>query len=493
MHLHTRISLAALLMGTAALSVVLSGCTSPSTLPTITVSSPTDGQRILGSRSLTLSGILEGGPVTAFEVSLNGAPVGAASNTATTFSAPLDLDDGDNAIVVSATSSAGTITESLTVTYPFLGFSDFAAASVVIGQPDFTSDSETLTSTGIGDPYGNPALANGVFYAPDYDNDRVLGFLGGIPSSNGAAADFVLGQPDFTTNIPGDAADAMYSPQTVTTAGGKLFVAEYGNNRVLVWNTPPTTTQVPADLVVGQPGFGSGAHDCTATGLDSLEGVFAYGDKLFIADSSNNRVLIYNSLPTANSAAADVVLGQADFVHCASNDDDQDGTHDTPDTPTARTLDYPSDVWTDGTRLVVADSDNNRVLIWNAMPTSNFQPADVVIGQVTMTTSFYARGADGMDEPYFLGSNGNQLFVADSENNRVLVFDSVPTANGASADHVLGQGDFTHVTVNDDDQDGVADAGPSARTLSFPSGVLVTDDALVVADNDNARMLVFRP
>jgi hypothetical protein len=332
---------------------------------------------------------------------------------------------------------------------------------------------------------------NGVFYAPDYGQDRVLGFLGGIPTTNGAAADFVLGQPDFVTDTTSDAADGMDGPQTAMGAAGKLFVNEYGNSRVLVWNTPPTTTQAPADLVVGQPGFGSSADACTASGLYDPESIFTFGSKLIIADSGNNRVLIHNALPTSNGPAADLVLGQADFTHCTSNDDNQDGVADAG--PNARTLDYPSDVWTDGTRLVVADADNNRVLIWNTFPTSNFQPADVVLGQATMTTNADGAGASGMYYPYFLRSNGNQLFVADADNNRVLIFNTIPTANGASADHVLGQSNFTHVTENDDNQDDAVDATPSSRTLYYPTGVLVTDSALVVVDNDNSRMLVFEP
>ena len=36
--------------------------------------------------------------------------------------------------------------------------------------------------------------------------------------------------------------------------------------------------------------------------------VLAAGGRLFIADGGNDRVLIYNSIPTTNAAAADLVL-----------------------------------------------------------------------------------------------------------------------------------------------------------------------------------------
>jgi len=44
------------------------------------------------------------------------------------------------------------------------------------------------------------------------------------------------------------------------------------------------------------------------------QGVWIQNGKLYVADTQNNRVLIYNSIPTANGAAADVVLGAPNFT-----------------------------------------------------------------------------------------------------------------------------------------------------------------------------------
>ena len=57
---------------------------------------------------------------------------------------------------------------------------------------------------------------------------------------------------------------------------------------------------------------------------------------------------------------------------------------------------------------------------------------------------------------------------------------------------MLGQSDFTHVTENDDGQTNTAGT-PTARTLYYPAGFLLTDQALIVADEGNYRYLVFRP
>jgi len=48
----------------------------------------------------------------------------------------------------------------------------------------------------------------------------------------------------------------------------------------------------------------------TAKSMRGPQGVWIQNGKLFVADTQNHRVLIFNSIPTANGAAADLVLGQ---------------------------------------------------------------------------------------------------------------------------------------------------------------------------------------
>jgi len=45
-------------------------------------------------------------------------------------------------------------------------------------------------------------------------------------------------------------------------------------------------------------------------------------------------------------------------------------------------------------------------------------------------------------------SDGTRLFVTDLGHNRVLVWNSIPNANGAAADFALGQPDLTSATPN---------------------------------------------
>ena len=385
-----------------------------------------------------------------------------------------------------------------------LTLTNFQAASVVIGQPDFTSGDSNQGGSADADTfdglYGNPVVYNDILYLPDYGNARVLGF-NTIPTTNGESADFVLGQPDFTTTTSDLTQAGMDGPQSVSVDNGKFFLTDYSSNRITVYNTVPTTGPGLPDVVVGQPDFVTDTEDPANSGLTSPETSIAVDGKLIVTDSDSNRVLIWNSIPTVNGTPADIVLGQNDLAHNEPNDDNQDGTADA--NPTARTLSSPSGVWSDGTRVVVLDYENNRALIWNTFPTANFTPADVVLGQGDFThNTSNDDDQDGTEDsmpsdrtlnyPYDgVFCKNDQLFIADYDNNRVLVWNTFPTTNFAPADVVLGQVDFTGSTANDADNDGTEDATPSATTLYEPKGIYIEGDKLIVADGGNYRYLIY--
>jgi hypothetical protein len=73
-------------------------------------------------------------------------------------------------------------------------------------------------------------------------------------------------------------------------------------------------------------------------------------------------VLVWNSFPTESFQPADVVLGQSNFGGATANDDDQDGVED--GAPTDRTIFGPSDLLITGNQLLLADSGNNRILVF---------------------------------------------------------------------------------------------------------------------------------
>ena len=363
----------------------------------------------------------------------------------------------------------------------FIDLGVFPAAAVVMGQSDFVSGDAnqggSTTASGMDAPLKSPAA--GSLYVCDQINSRILGYAT-APTTDNIDADFVIGQADFTSSASGLSATQLLQPGGVGSDGTRLAVADAGNDRVLLWSSLPTGN-VAATTVLGQSDFVSSGAGTTATTMDGPQDVQLAGGRVFVVDTGNHRVLIWNTIPTTNGAPADVVLGQTDFTSNAFG---------------ATASSFGSNVrglWSDGTRLVVADDSNHRVLIWNSIPTANGTPADVVLGQPDFTSRVAGLGASGLNRPTDVYSNGRQLFIADGANHRVVIHDILPTTNNRPADAVIGQGDFVHGSANDDNQDGVGDGIPSARTLRFPTGILALGSRLLVTDSDNHRVLIFEP
>lgn len=322
---------------------------------------------------------------------------------------------------------------------------------------------------------------DGYFVLPDAEPPRPI-------VENGQRADLVLGQEVFTTansNHGGRSARSLSFPNGVTIDDdGGLWVLDAGNTRALVWSPVPPASFAPAVLVAGAADFTtSGFGTPPPAGVSCPGGepppflfktgiqLAAAGGRILIPYSYCNHVVIWNPAPTTNGAAASTVLGQASFNETTSGNGASD-------------LTGPSGVWTDGTRVAVADSGNSRVLIWTSFPTTNKQPADIVLGQPGFGTSGSASPPTGatMAGPSSVYSDGVRLFVADSGNHRVLVWRSFPTTNGQPADFAIGQPDLTD-----------NEAGPGASQLSSPRGVTTVGDHLFIADTANIRVLVFSP
>src|SRR4051812_11874778 len=276
------------------------------------------------------------------------------------------------------------------------------AARLVIGQRTFTSQDSNSSDVTVGAASGIAFAADTLFVADSNrvgaspSNHRVLLFKNAssqFPSPTAelaydrkcpvcvGKASVVLGQPDFNTTTLNLAANrsALRLPTAVASDGVHVVVADTDHNRVLIWNSIPSFNNQPADVVVGQPDFTSfspSTNSPTAKSMRGPQGVWIQNGKLYVADTQNDRVLIFNRIPTANGASADVVLGQTSFTAFVQPDLTQ---QDKTATPT--NMLNPVAVSSDGIRLFVTDLGNNRVLVWNSIPTSNAAAADFALGQ----------------------------------------------------------------------------------------------------------------
>ena len=293
-------------------------------------------------------------------------------------------------------------------------FSNGMAASLVIGQSDFISGSvnggsETPTQTGFNFPVGLGFDASGNLWVADMYNSRVLMFM--PPFSNGKPASVVIGQSDFTQNGQAAAQTMLSWPMgLVFDASGNLWVADYGNSRVLRYS-PPFLTHMAANLVIGQVDYTHNGQAGSQIGLSNPEGLgFDVSGNLWVDDTFNNRVLMFQP-PFSNGKPATVVIGQVDFTHYGGT-----GGQTGLSFPGGLGFDFSGNLW-------VADGTHQRVLMFKP-PFSNGMAASQVIGQADFTGYGYATTQTGFFFPMCLrfDASGN-LWVADSSNNRVLMFD----------------------------------------------------------------------
>ena len=406
-------------------------------------------------------------------------------------------------------------------------------ARLVIGQTTFTSQVFGTSSTLLGS-VGGLAFANDTLFVADANrlgmqpiNNRVLMFgpmsqmlpqpTASIPLYAGRCpvcvgqASMVLGQPDFTTSTPTRTQTGMSLPLGVASDGQVLVVADTANNRVLLWKAIPTAPGQPADIVLGQPDFTTQSPVVvSANSFRAPQGVWVQNGKIFVADTQNNRVLIWNSIPTKNNQAADLVLGSPNFTTIPNQDLTKAQL-----TAAANTLLTPTSVTSDGTHLIVTDLGFARVLIWNSIPTQNQQAADVEVGQKDFSTAIpndtstlcASNGVDSNNNPTypnlcaytlsfprFALSDGTRLYIADGGNDRVLVYNTIPTQNAARADVILGEPDeFSDVITSTDDIFDPNLTQSGADVLATPTSLAWDGTNLYVTDPSNFRILVFTP
>jgi len=274
--------------------------------------------------------------------------------------------------------------------------------------------------------------------------------------SDGSAAVNLIGQydetsytdpqPDYTVasgdNKPNRR--GMNGPigSTIDTVHHRLFVADSANNRVLVYNLDDNNILLDelADAVLGQSDFRHSAAATTQAGMSSPQAL-AYdssGDRLFVADVSNNRVLVFDVASITNGENAVYVLGQSTFT-TATAATTQAGMS------TPRGVAYSSS----GSRLFVADQVNSRVLVFDVTSITNGENAELVLGQSLFTTSTAATTQVGMSNPFSVAydETNERLFVGDTSNNRILVYTGSSLSSGMTAAKVLGQANFTTATA----------------------------------------------
>lgn len=325
-----------------------------------------------------------------------------------------------------------------------------------------------------------------VLVVADTGNHRVLIWYG-IPERDGQPADVVLGQPHFTSEGAQAGGrgpeNGLNLPTGVGVFGGRLYVADAWNHRILVWAQVPQTSDTPPDAVLGQPDLGNIAEnrgqEISAMGFYWPFGLAYIGGWFYVADTGNRRVLGWRGLPEPDQIP-DLVLGQA----CAHERLENRGGP-----VSANSFRWPHALAGTADVLYVADAGNHRVLGWSPSPTAD-RPADLCLGQPDFTQAqelaYFAQGPQRLRFPYTLSYDTGHLAVADTANNRVLFWHTPPTAGAFQpADAVIGQPDFAG---NGENRWKKVDRD----TLCWPYGIHYHRGRLAIADSGNNRVMLWQ-
>ena len=176
-----------------------------------------------------------------------------------------------------------------------------AAANAVLGQTAFglKVQGSPPTLSNMNYPQGIVGNANGTIWVSDTGNHRVLRFDTAASKPNGGTANAVLGQPNGTTGTGSVGANGLDTPiQLAVESGLHLWVAEQGNKRYVRFkNAASLATGAAADAVVGQPDF---FHTNFKNDYEhvQLPGGMALdpGGRLYVADIDSGRVMRFSPL-----------------------------------------------------------------------------------------------------------------------------------------------------------------------------------------------------
>ena len=338
-------------------------------------------------------------------------------------------------------------------------------AMAVIGQPDFYTN-----KPGVG---RNRFRPGSITYDPvkkhlfvaDGANQRVLVFdVSPENLRNGMDAMAVIGQSDFMARGPRKSLRKL-RPERIALdyKYHRLFVGEQFGNRLLVFDVDPSQLKEAQDpdpiAVLGQPDFGSTDPAISQTRMTmSRVTIDSELQLAYMPDGypAGNRINIMDISPETMKRTLTPILdqighvnpeGEADFMSRSAND---------RTSPRFWTQGRDVAIDTVDHRLFLSDNYGHRVLIFQLDRMNRIQDRDAkwVLGQPDVDTSHVLPGrtASSIKLPLAVeyDESHKRLFVADTWNDRILVFDMTPgrVHSGMEASYVLGQADFTSRDVD---------------------------------------------
>lgn len=198
-------------------------------------------------------------------------------------------------------------------------------------------------------------------------------------------------------------------PSGLASDGTNLVLVDRGNNRILVWRSAPTSVGVAPDFVLCQQNntsiaSGSALNQCNWPS----DAIITPTGKLLVADSDNNRILVWNTIPNATGTGASYAINLGDDA-------------------------WPWGIWSDGVKVAVTITVKGQLQIWNTFPTTGLEPPSITLQSNTTTCLGTPRG---------IVSNGTVLMVGDHNAKcanamGLHVFRTFPTSAASVPDYMI--------------------------------------------------------
>jgi thiol-disulfide isomerase/thioredoxin len=256
----------------------------------------------------------------------------------------------------------------------------------------------------------------------------------------------------------------LYFPGKVTadTKGGRLFIADSSHNRIVIADL--NSYEILDVIGSGAEGFENG--DYASSTFNKPQGMALDGDTLYVADTDNHAIRAVNLRDRTVATIAGT--GVQGYNRAYSGN------------PLTMDLSSPWDVWKDGNALYVAMAGTHQ--IWVLITDTGQIGPLVGSGREGLADGSFDQAQ--LAQPSGLFYRGGILYFADSESSSVRAADvedyTVTTLAGPTVNDLFAFGD--------------ADGGLGTGKLQHTLGVVGGDDGLLyVADTYNSKIKVLDP
>ena len=314
-------------------------------------------------------------------------------------------------------------------------------------------------------------------------SDDMLTALATATTNAGVTYSTLLSNTASNTAIPSNVNTQLATAYAGTTSGSRMGGSVQGKALSLAGQVSSFTGTANTAM---SHGWADGAA-ASAT-LYNPNGITTDGTNLYVVDTGNNKIrkIVIATGVVTTLAGADEIFSKVPGVAAPIDSGPSRGAAD--GIGTAATFDGPTGITTDGTNLYVVDSNNckiRKIVIATGEVSSLTGPANARC--VNAANPWAADGAAAsatFDNPSGITTDGTNLYVADSWNNKIrkiVIATGVVSSFTGPANISIGLDLTTRIGGCNTNVDGAA----ASAIICFPSDITTDGTNLYVTKGNN--------